>query len=247
MLIISSTLRVKVLKANKELYVALLPDQKRKVMIQVFGGGVFLTANWFFFIYATNHISVKAGAFAYLVCPILTTVLAFFILKEHLNKIQWVAICLSAAACIILAFNSLSDLLYSLTIALSYALYLVGQRRDYGIDKFLQLTLQVLFAALLLLPFYSVYGSNTPQSLTFYELITVIAVLLTIFPLFLNLYALKGLRSSTVGILLYLTPLVGLVIAVAYFNEKLDVLQITAYLIIATSIILFTLNSGKKD
>lgn len=247
MLLISSVLRVRVLKANKSLYAALSRPQKRSVLIQVLGGGLFLTANWFFFIYATNHISVKAGAFAYLVCPILTTVLAFFILKEQLNKLQWIAVCLSTAGCILLAFNSLSDLLYSLIIALSYALYLVGQRRNYGIDKFLQLTLQVTFAALILLPFYPVYRAAMPQSYTFYALIIVIAVLLTIFPLFLNLYALKGLTSSTVGILLYITPLAGLIIAVVYYHEKLNLLQVTAYVIIAFAIILFNINSGKKS
>jgi chloramphenicol-sensitive protein RarD len=246
MLFINLTVRVKVLSVNKALYAALLPAQKRGVLLQIFGGGLFLTANWFFFIYATNHISVKAGAFAYLVCPILTTVLAYFILREQLNKLQWVAVLLSTAGCVLLAFNSLSDLLYSLIIALSYALYLVGQRRDYGIDKFLQLTLQIIFSALILLPFYPAYKASTPQAFTFYALIIVIATLLTIFPLFLNLYALKGLTSSTVGILLYLTPLAGLIIAVAYFNEKLNALQVTAYLIIACSIILFNIRPGKK-
>ena len=43
-----------------------------------------IMANWFTFIYAVNQVSIQSAAFAYLVCPLLTTVAAFFILKERL-------------------------------------------------------------------------------------------------------------------------------------------------------------------
>jgi chloramphenicol-sensitive protein RarD len=246
MFLISAVLRGRVLKDTIALYKAMPPDQKRKLIFQILGGGLFLTANWFCFIFVTNHISVKAGSFAYLVCPILTTLLAFFILHEHLNRLQWMAVGLSIAGCMLLAFNSLSDLLYSLATALSYALYLVSQRRNYGVDKFLLLTLQVVFSALILLPFFPAYKGPVPQESKFYILITVIAIFFTIFPLLLNLYALKGLRSSTVGILLYINPLAGFAIAISYYKEKLDTTQIIAYSIIAVSVILFNLKPGKK-
>ncbi|MHA4808779.1 EamA family transporter [Flavitalea flava] len=241
MFIISSAFRVKTLKATKAHYLSLPKDQKNKLIRQVLGGGLFLTANWFCFIYVTNHISVKAGSFAYLICPILTTVLAYFILKEQLNKWQWVSVLLSVGSCLLLAFNSLNDLLYSLATALSYALYLVSQRKNYGVDKFLLLTLQVTFSALLLLPFFPAYHGVVPQATKFYILITVIALFFTIFPLLLNLFALKGLKSSTVGILLYINPLVGFFIAVTYYHEKLNAVQVTAYSIIAFSVVLFNI------
>lgn len=246
MLVISSAFRVKTLKATRAHYIALPSDQKRKLVLQVLGGGLFLTANWFCFIYVTNHISVKAGSFAYLVCPILTTVLAYFILKEHLTRLQWISVLLSVASCTLLAFNDLSDLLFSLATALSYALYLVSQRKDYGVDKFFLLTLQVLFSALLLLPFYPVFSGAIPQSEKFYVLIAVIALFFTILPLLLNLYALKGLRSSTVGILLYINPLVGFIIAVAYYKERLNGVQVIAYGIIACSVVLFNIRPRSK-
>jgi chloramphenicol-sensitive protein RarD len=247
MLLISSVLRWKSGLAAKRQYVNLPPDEKRGQVLQVLGGGLLLTANWFFFIYVMNHISVKAASFAYLICPVLTTVLAYFLLKEYLSKQQWLAVLLSLVSCLLLAFNSLTDLLYSLVTALSYGLYLVTQRRDYGIDRFIVLTLQVVFAALILLPFYPVYRGHIPSALGFYESIAIIAVVMTILPLFLNLYALKGLRSSTVGILLYINPLLNFVIAVVYFGEKLDRLQMVAYGIILFSVILFNVRTGKKE
>lgn len=242
--VISFIVRRKVLKEVRNLYSAAPKGQKKGMILQVLGGGLFLTANWYFFIYVTNHVSLKAASFAYLVCPVLTTVLAWLILRERLGRWQWISVWLSLLSCLLLAFNSLADLLYSLVIAVSYALYLVSQRRNFGMDRLFVLTLQVIFSALLLLPFYPVSRGKVPQEAVFYELIVLIALLFTILPLFLNLYALKGLPSSTVGILLYINPLLGFIIAVSYYSEKLNILQGVAYGMILLSVILFNMRSS---
>src|SRR5262249_22896639 len=103
--------RRKVWVDNRRLFDALSPMQYKGLFFQLFGGGLFLTANWFFFIYVTNEVSIKAAALAYLVCPVLTTVLAWLLLRERLTPGQWVAVLLSATGCGVLAFHHLSDLL----------------------------------------------------------------------------------------------------------------------------------------
>jgi chloramphenicol-sensitive protein RarD len=186
-----------------------------------------------------NHISVKAASFAYLVCPILTTVIAFFVLQEKLSKWQWIAVALSVISCLLLSFNNIADVAYSMIVALSYALYLVTQRKNFGIDKFLILTIQISFSALLLLPFYPVYSAPMPSDPVFYGFIALIAVLFTILPLFMNLYALQGVNSSTMGIMLYINPLMNFCIALFYFHEPINQFQMVAYSLILLSIIVF--------
>jgi chloramphenicol-sensitive protein RarD len=237
--LVSWLIRRRAWREQRSHFAALPAAQKKGLLFQLFGGGFFLTGNWFFFIYVTNQVSIKAAAFAYLVCPVLTTVLAWLILKEHLTKGQWGSVLLSAAGCGILAFHHLSDLLYSLIIAFSYAIYLVSQRRDFGADRFLLLTGQVLFAALLLLPFYPSARGALPTEARFYILITTIAIFMTIIPLFLNLYSLKGLKSSTVGILLYINPVLSFVLALTVFGERVDTVQVAAYGVIVVSVALF--------
>lgn len=247
LILFSSLFRQKVWKADRQSFRSLSVTEKKGLVYQVLGGGLFLTANWYFYIYVLNHISIKAASLAYLVCPILTTVLAFFVLKERLSRGQWAAVALSVCGCLILAFNDLTDLLYSMVIALSYAFYLVSQRKDYGTDKFLLLTLQVSFSALLLLPFYPTARGPVPAAPLFYILISVIAVFYTIIPLWLSLYGLKRLKSSTVGIILYINPLMGFVIAVTCYGERVDAKQAIAYGVIVLSILLFNWwNPGRK-
>jgi len=239
MLVITLFIRVGVLKQNIGFFKAMSSADKKSVIARTLGGGILLTANWFFFIYVMNHISVKAASFAYLVCPILTTVIAFFVLDEKLSKWQWAAVVLSVVSCVLLSFNNIADVAYSMIVALSYALYLVTQRRNFGLDKFLILTVQIVFSALILLPFYPSYSAALPVENSFYWFILLIAVLFTIVPLYMNLYALQGVTSSTMGILLYINPLMNFSIALIYFHEPINTFQIIAYSFILISIVVF--------
>jgi chloramphenicol-sensitive protein RarD len=213
-------------------------DRNKIIRVNV-GGGLLLTANWFIFIFVMNHISVKAASFAYLVCPILTTVLAFVILKEKLSKWQWIAVGISVAGCVLLSFNSFADIFYSLIVALTYALYLVSQRKNTEVDKFVGLNIQLLTSGLVLLPFFPIYSGPVPTEGLFYTCLVFIVVLFTIIPLFLNLFALKGVNSSTVGIMLYINPIINFLIAVFYYDEKVSGIQMISYTLILISIIVF--------
>ena len=78
-----------------------LPKKNRLIIIVLnVIGSIFLTVNWFSFIYVMNHVSVRATSIAYLVCPILTTLLAFFLLSERLTRLQWFSVVLSGYGCL---------------------------------------------------------------------------------------------------------------------------------------------------
>ena len=213
-------------------------DRNKIIRVNV-GGGLLLTANWFIFIYVMNHISVKAASFAYLVCPILTTVLAFIILKEKLSKWQWTAVGISVLGCTLLSFNSFADIFYSLIVALTYAMYLISQRKNTEVDKFVGLNIQILTSGLILLPFFPAFSGPVPTESLFYICLFFIVILFTIIPLFLNLFALKGVNSSTVGIMLYINPLINFVLAVFYYKEAVNEIQLISYSLILISIIVF--------
>ena len=239
MLLINLCFRKKVLKKDWNQFKSMTAKQKRSVVILTLGGGVFLSSNWFVFIYVMNHISVKAASLAYLICPILTTILAFFILKEKLSKWQWFAVSISVFSCVLLSLNHFEDIFYSLITAATYAFYIISQRKNSEIDKFLVLTIQLVFTALILIPFYPTYSGTLPIETLFYGCLAVIVVFFTIIPLFLNLYALKGINSSAVGIMIYINPIIGFLIAIFYYKEQVTDLQLFSYFLILVSIVVF--------
>jgi chloramphenicol-sensitive protein RarD len=65
------------------------------------------------------------------------------------------------------------------------------------------------------------------------------AIVFTIIPLFLDSYALMGMPSSALGILIYINPIVACAVAFFYFKEKIDLHQLFAYLLLLLSIVIF--------
>ena len=239
MVLINVVFRRKVMRQNWNHFKSISSKQQKSVVILTLGGGVFLSSNWFVYIYVMNHVSVNAASLAYLICPIVTTVFAFLLLKETLSKWQWVAVLISFISCILLSFNHFQDIFYSLITAVTYALYLVSQRKNNDLDKFLGLTIQLIFTALVLLPFYPKYSGAIPTEPLFYSCMFMIVVFFTIIPLFLNLYALKGINSSAVGIMIYINPIINFLLALFYYNEHVSFLQLFSYFLILVSIVVF--------
>ncbi|PWB22947.1 EamA family transporter [Flavobacterium sp. HTF] len=239
MLLIAFTFKRKAITETVETFKSLSKAEKRKTLLLNFGGSFFLIANWFTFIFVMNHVSVKATSLAYLVCPILTTLLAYFLLHEKLSKTQWISVGLSISGCLLLSYADIMDMFYSIIIGLTYACYLVSQRVNKGFDKFIILTFHITLAAIVLLPFYPFYSGPVPTEFKFYFCIETIAILFTIFPLFLNLYALSGINSSTVGMLLNINPMIAFGLATFVYHEKISVLQVTAYGIIFIAVLVF--------
>lgn len=247
--VINLLFRKKNIRKNWNDFSAMPSQKKRSIIVLTLIGGIILAANWFIFIYVVNHVSVKAGSLAYLICPILTTVFAFFLLREKLTKWQWLAVSISAFSCGILSLNHFQDIFYSFVVAATYALFLVSQRKNNELDKFLVLNIQLLFIALLILPFYPKYSGSVPTEPLFYTCLFCIVIFFTIIPLFLNLFALKGINSSTVGILMYINPIINFGLAFFYFKEEITLLQMFSYFLILVSIIVFNkkIIFGKKS
>ncbi len=239
MSLISIFFKKKSIKENLHIFKSQPQKARQKTVVLNVLSSVLLTANWFSFIYVMNHISVRATSVAYLVCPILTTILAFFILREKLTRLQWLSVVLSGAGCILLSYSNLINMLYSSLVGLTYAVYLVIQNINKKFDKFLILNVHIVFASLILLPFFPACSDTIPAEIKFYVFIEVIAVLYTIVPLLLNLYALSGISSSKVGMILNINPIIAFILAAAVFHEKLELIQILAYSIIFLAVIIF--------
>ncbi len=239
MTFINLVFRKKTIAENVLILKKMISKQQKSVIFLTLGGAFILASNWFIFIYVVNHISVKAGSFAYLICPILTTVFAYFLLQEKLSKWQWFAVTITVFSCILMSLNNFHDIFYSLAVASTYALYLVSQRKNNAIDKFIILNIQLLFIALIILPFYPNFSGPVPTVTVFYACLFCIVVFFTIIPLFLNLYALKGLSSATVGILMYINPIINFSLAIFYFKEAVTELQLCSYSLIFISIVVF--------
>jgi chloramphenicol-sensitive protein RarD len=214
-------------------------EKKRNVILLTLAGGVLLTVNWLTFIYIVNHINIKTASFSYLICPVITAVLGYVLIQEKMSTLQWIAVALCTLSCVVMGLNSALELGYSFLTAVTYALYLISQRRNQGFDRIIVLGIQVLFSFLILNIFYNQLITEIPTTAKFYSLIMVIAVVFTVLPLFLNLFALNRINSATIGILMYVNPFINFSVAFIVFGETVNAIQLTGYFLIVVALVIF--------
>lgn len=220
--------------------------QRNQIIALTLAGGALLIINWLVFIYVINAINIKTASFSYFICPVLTAVLGNFILKERLNPIQWTAVGFCFFSCILLGLNSAAELGYSFVVAISYALYLITQRKNNGFDRLTVLAVQIIFALIVLSFCFPWLVNEVPSSPFFYSIVFIIAGVFTVLPLFLNLFALNRINSTTVGILLYINPLMNFCIALSFYHETVTTLQLVGYFIILIGLVLFNYPNLQK-
>ena len=231
--------RRKSLVDTRSFYFSLTIRQRTQVVALTLVGAVFLAINWLTFIYTVNSVNIKTASFSYLICPVLTAVLGYLLLKERLTILQWIAVGICAISCVLIGIVSVSELGYSFLTALSYALYLITQRKNQGADRLVVLVIQTLFVLLVLSAVFNYLVPETPGDLKFFMVIAVIAIVFTALPMFLSLYALQQVNSASIGILMYLNPMINFVLAFTLFDETVYPIQVAGYGFIFIALVLF--------
>lgn len=215
-----------------------IAERKRLLWLSLLAG-VLITGNWFTYIYAVNEVSLQSAAFAYMVCPLITATAGFLILKEALSRLKLLALIIALISIIMLAQGSVRDVLWSVFIASLYSFYLIIQKVMGKIDKFNMLGIHLAIASLLTLPLFLYNFQGFPADPFFWLVIVIISVFFTIIPLFLSLYALIGMPSSTLGIIIYLNPIVAFAVAFFYFHEGINPHQLFAYSMLFAAVLVF--------
>jgi len=238
--------RIKQVKTDLEYFYTLDKDGRRKVIILCLLSGVLISGNWFTYIYAVNNVNLKSAAFAYMVCPLITAFAGFLILREKLSMMKLIALGIASVSILILAQGSLRDVLWSVFVAALYSFFLIAQKVMNKMDKFNMLGLQLLIASILMFPFFVYSYQGFPLDTFFWTDIVIIAIFFTIIPLYLSLYALIGMPSSTLGIIIYLNPIVAFAVAFFYFHEGISLHQLYAYSLLLAAVIVFNWNTIKE-
>ncbi len=79
--------------------------QRNITILLTMAGGALLIVNWLTFIYIVNNINVKTASFAYMICPVITALLGYFMLNERLTNVQWAAVALCTVSCVLMGIK----------------------------------------------------------------------------------------------------------------------------------------------
>lgn len=239
------------------LFSLLLPKEKidRKDYIKFFFAAVFgVAVNMLLFLKGLELTSPIHASSIVTITPVIILILSAIILKEKITKLKSFGVFLSFCGAIVLtiygkssrpADNVLLGNAFIFINAISYSIYIILIKRlTEKYHPFTFIKWLFLFGFFLVLPFgyFEIqevqWHTFTPYA-TFAILFVVVAA--TFGTYILNPLALTKLKASTVGVFIYLQPVIAGVFAIVMGVDSINIVKIIAMLLIFAGVYLVSL------
>jgi chloramphenicol-sensitive protein RarD len=205
---------------------------------------VLIATNWGAFIWAVGAGHVVETSLGYFINPLLSVLLAVFVLGERLRPAQWASVAIAATGVLYIAITHGEVPWISLVLATSFAFYGLAKKRAplgsvHGLT--LETGLLVVPAAALL-----AWSESQGSAALFHRAATTDALLVgaglvTIVPLLLFASAAQRIPLLWIGLLQYIAPTLQLAIGVLVFREPFESDRVIGFSLVWAALILFAL------
>jgi len=185
-------------------------------------GAIFLTSNWFAYIWAVNSGHVVETALGYFINPLVSVVLGALFLGERPRRLQWMAIGAAACGVLYLSLAHGTPPWIALFLAGSFGIYgLIKKQAKLRAAEGLFLETGMIFLPAL---FYLVFLETNDQSIFGHADFQTNALLMfsgvaTALPLLFFAEAARRLTLTSLGIMQYLAPSIRFALGVFLYKE----------------------------
>ncbi len=210
-------------------------------------GGIFVSANWFIYIWSINSGHVLETSLGYYILPLITGLLGLA-LGEKISRKQWLAYAFALVGVLISTVRLGRFPWLALALALSFALFTYFKRESPldALDSLYTETVFVAPLALVYLVFSELSGQgisgNFPAS-TWLLLSTTGVV--TAFPLLLFGYGARALPLNITSFIQYLSPSITFLLGIFVFKEDFDSIRLLSFAFIWLGVLIFTQDQMK--
>ena len=219
----------------------LFSDRKKTLNLLI--RALFLGSNWFIFVWAINTGKVVESSLGYYINPLFSVILGVLILKERLNRLQYVSFILACVGVSMLAFRYGRLPWVSLLLAGTFGMYGLLKKLSPS-DSFEELFAEMIFIAPLaggFLLFPAFQGGGIGSDVSVVESVLLVASgVVTAAPLILFGYAAKRVPLSTLGFIQYLAPTCMLLLGVFLFKELFSWVHFAGFFCIWAALGLFS-------
>ncbi len=232
-------------------------DFKRIILASFFG----MSFNMLMFIKGLSLSTPINSGILVTLTPVIILVLSAILLNEKITILKFCGIVLGFSGSIILIFNGGEFIKNAPNVALGNFMLLVNSI-SYGtylviikplIIKYNIITLMkwmFLIGFVISIPFtLSEFSSVNWKSLPFNAIWRMVFVVLgtTFLTYLLNSFALKNIQPTTIGVFVYLQPIIAIFYSSITGNDKLDITKILASILVFSGIYLVTKKSSKLN
>lgn len=189
-----------------------------------------IATNWLVYIWAITSHHVVAASLGYFLNPLVNVLLGVALLGERLGRAQAMAVALAAAGVATLAIGTGAGtgLWLSLTLAISFALYGLV-RKTTPVEALEGLTVETIVLAPIAAAYLAWTGAPGLAAPGPVPLLLIASGAVTALPLLLFAAAARLLPLSTLGLVQYLSPSLGFLIAVTLLGERLTTPHIVCF------------------
>ena len=186
--------------------------------------GTLIAFNWGLYIWAVNAGHVVESSLGYFVNPLLNVLIGVVLLRERLNRVQWISVAIAVAGVLWLTFNYGSFPWIALALAGAFSLYglirrqlSVGPVRGLGVESLYMLPVALVVLAM---------TAGSPEGGGLFAwgepvaLMLVLAGALSALPLIGFAYAVRRIPFTLIGLIQYIAPTLQLLCGVLVLGES---------------------------
>ena len=228
-------------------YLAGLKDWRTLRML--LASSLLIAVNWLVYIFAVFTDHVLAASLGYYLNPLVNVVLGMVFLGERLSRLQALAVTIAGIGVAILLAGALDTLWISLTLALSFGTYgLIRKTAPVGSLPGLAIETTLLLPISLAAAAYYVWIGDGRGFGTDFHISWLLAAggVVTAVPLLLFATAARKMSYAALGFVQYLAPSLTFLLSLFVFDEPLKPAQLACFVLIWTSIAVFSFDMWRK-
>lgn len=194
----------------------------RKLLLMLSSSAALISINWWLYIWAVNSGHIVETSLGYFINPLLSVLLGVLVLRERMNRAQWLSVAVAAVGVIYLTVQAGKLPWIALALAVSFGGYglirklaVVPSIHGLAVETgllFLPALGYLLWSESRRLGGFGHHGGVTDSLL-------IASGLVTALPLILFAYSARRIPLTTIGVLQYLAPTLQLLVGVFLYDE----------------------------
>lgn len=208
----------------------------------LFLASVFISGNWFIYIWAVNHNHIVQTSLGYYINPLISVSLGIIFLKERLSRSQQAAF-LSATIGVLILTISYGDFPWvALGLAVTFAVYSLI-KKQIQLDALRGLTIETMFVVPIAVVMYIWMFKEGNAAFLHVDLKTNILLIFTgiatALPLIMFAKGAQRMPLYMIGFLQYISPTTMLILGVLIYGETFGNIELLSFSFIWLALLLF--------
>ena len=217
----------------------------KKNRIPILLSTLLITVNWAIYIWAVNANHLVEASMGYYINPLFSVFLGIIVLRERLDRWQYIALILAAIGVLIVTVEYGHIPWIALTLAFCFGLYGLS-KKIVPVDSLIGLGLETLLVTPFCLAYLAVkqyHGTGAFGTISMtVTLLLICSGVITALPLLWFAQAAKKIPLSKVGFIQYVSPTLMLFLGVIIFKEPFTTVHLVSFGCIWGALILYSLS-----